>query len=92
MTREVIDILVSYNGNPINIYEVKNENVDKDTLKEGCIYEVTYKFGRGNERFTSKYLDATDNLRSLRFEHPTKGERYSIYVPFNNILSLRKIY
>lgn len=93
MNRAIIDVLVSCKGNEVNIYDVENPNLSKGDLKEGSIYEVTYRLGeRGRDTFTSKYLGATENFRSLRFEHPTKGDRYSIYVPFNNILEFNKIY
>jgi hypothetical protein len=93
MSKVIIDTFVSFRGNEVNIYEVSNENVNKDSLKEGSIYEVTYKFGeRGSETITSKYMDCTDSFRTLRFEHPTKGDRYSLHIPFNNILSIHKVY
>lgn len=89
MSRQIIDVLTSWNGNPINIYKVENNNVNDRLLREGNILAVTYRLGeRGEATIVSEYLGATDGNRSLRFQHPTKGEGYSLYVPYNNISSM----
>ena len=92
MERKVIGVITSRHGNPVNIYAVANENVKISILKQHALMRVTYRLGeRGTDTFEAKYIEATDEYRSLIFEHPTKGDGRKIWIPTNNIIELERV-
>lgn len=92
MEKKVIGTTLSRHGNVVNIYAVQNDRIDISNLIHNTLMDVSYRLGQTMvEVFQTRYLDATEDFRSLIFQHPTKGEGRVIIVPTNNILSLDKV-
>jgi len=92
MEKKVIGTTLSRHGNLVNIYAVENDRIDISNLLPNTLMNVSYRLGQNQvDIFQSKYLDATQDFRSLIFEHPTKGLGRVIIIPTNNILVLDKV-
>lgn len=83
--RQVIEILKSESGLPINIYEVKNYK-----LSMGEMYHVDYKIGNSREEFESRLVGATEGERTLIFNHPVLVNK-TIGIPNWNINKLTRL-
>jgi hypothetical protein len=49
-------------------------------------FRVTYKLGSGEEEIVTRYIESTDDYRTLIFSNPTDSTR-TIGIPIMNIIS-----
>ena len=83
--RNIIEILKSESGLPINIYEVKSYK-----LSIGQMYHVDYKLGNFSEEFESRLVGTTEGERTLIFNHPVLVNK-TIGIPNWNINKLTRL-
>jgi predicted RNA methylase len=83
--REIVEILKSESGLPINIYEVKNYK-----LTMGAMYHIDYKLGNSSQEFESRLVSATEGERTLIFNHPVLVNK-TIGIPNWNINKLTRL-
>jgi hypothetical protein len=77
------------------IYAIKDYKVNLRELQtESKLrinkFRVTYKLGSLEEQIVTRYMQATDDYRTLIFSNPTDSTR-SIGIPIMNIISCERI-
>jgi hypothetical protein len=91
MSRKVIHtVLIEKTGLRKNIYEVNNPLVDTGRLVQGQKYLVEYRLLNKEKSNFMLYLEATEDFRTLIFQHPTEMFR-TIGIPLMNINFLTEV-
>ena len=93
--RTILYTYLTISGATKPIYVIKDYKVNlRELLTESKFrinkFRVTYKLGSGEEQMVTRYLESTDDYRTLIFSNPTDSTR-TIGIPTMNIISCERL-